>query len=885
LSAPHATHRGVTRSAPGRTRMATLLAAAVLLAGALVALQAGSTTAAPSGGFADRIVLSETTTPAKALKEPTSIEFAANGAIFVAEKRGVVKSYRDLADKDPVEFAAFRGKVHNMWDRGLLGLALPPSFPDDPWVYVAYTHNAVVGGTAPRWFAEDGSAGGDDDDGDICPPNVRPDSGGCEVTGRVARLKAEPTKGADGKPDGRYKMTGAEHVLIDDFCQQWPSHSLGGLEFGADGALYVAGGDGASFQHVDKGQLENPCDDPPGEGGSLRSQDLRSSGDDTGLSGSILRIDPETGEGLPGNPLADSDDADARRIIATGLRNPHRIAVRPGTSEVWAGDVGWTTWEEINRVGDPGGRIEDFGWPCREGAAPQGGYADAPLCGQTPDGVPLQVTDPVFAYDHAQPVVNGDGCATGSSSITGVAFYEDGLYPDSYDGALFFADYARRCIWVLPAGADGNPDPNARAAFVPGAAGPVDLTIGPAGDLFYVDIWGSKIHRIQYTEGNRAPVAAVKAAPAAGKAPLAVRFNASTSADPDGDTDLHYTWDLDGDGAFDDGTDEPKVRFTYAEAGVHTAKVRVTDSLGAADDASVTVNANGGPPTAVIAAPTAATHWKAGDVVPFSGSATDAKGAALPASALTWKLVLHHCAANDTCHEHEVLERSGVASGELTAPDHEFPSYLELRLTAAGAGGLSHTASVRLDPATVKLSFATEPAGLELTVNGQTAATPFTREVIAGSGVSIAAAPSQTYEGGSATFAGWSDGGEASHDITAPATDVTLTARYAVQGAPPSSAPSTTTTTTTTTTLPPATSPATTTTKPEPEPEPGTTTGPEPTTTEPATSRPPVVTPTTSGDGALPFSGAGTALPLALGGLVLLLLGTAGVVLTRRRRG
>jgi hypothetical protein len=185
----------------------------------------------------------------------------------------------------------------------------------------------------------------------------------------------------------------------------------------------------------------------------------------------------------------------------------------------------------------------------------------------------------VFAYDHAQPVVNGDGCATGSSSITGVAFYEGGLYPDSYDGALFFADYARRCIWVLPPGADGNPDPNARAAFVPGAAGPVDLTIGPAGDLFYVDIWGSKIHRIQYTEGNRAPVAAVKAAPAAGKAPLAVRFNASTSADPDGDTDLHYTWDLDGDGAFDDASGV-EVTWAFATAGDHLVQMRVTQANG-----------------------------------------------------------------------------------------------------------------------------------------------------------------------------------------------------------------------------------------------------------------------------------------------------------------
>ena len=163
-------------------------------------------------------------------------------------------------------------------------------------------------------------------------------------------------------------MVGSEQVLIEDWCQQYPSHSTGSLAFGADGALYVSGGDGASFNFVDWGQDGNPlnpCGDPPGtvgsvlspptaEGGALRSQDLRTSGDPVSLDGAILRVDPATGAGLPDNPLATSTDANARRIIAYGLRNPFRINVRPGTNEVWAGDVGWSTWEEVNRLVDPG---------------------------------------------------------------------------------------------------------------------------------------------------------------------------------------------------------------------------------------------------------------------------------------------------------------------------------------------------------------------------------------------------------------------------------------------------------------------------------------------------------------------------------------------------
>ena len=64
-------------------------------------------------------------------------------------------------------------------------------------------------------------------------------------------------------------MTGTEQVLISDWCQQFPSHSIGDLQFGPDGALYVSGGDGASFNATDYGQFGspvNPCGDPSQRG-------------------------------------------------------------------------------------------------------------------------------------------------------------------------------------------------------------------------------------------------------------------------------------------------------------------------------------------------------------------------------------------------------------------------------------------------------------------------------------------------------------------------------------------------------------------------------------------------------------------------------------------
>ena len=147
---------------------------------------------------------------------------------------------------------------------------------------------------------------------------------------------------------------GAEKVLVWDWCQSGSSgHAMQDVRFGQDGMLYVGAGDGSRANPTDYGQFGNACGDPPtptgaltpptAEGGSLRAQDLRTMSDPVGLDGSIIRIDPATGAGAPGNPLAASTDANTRRIVAEGLRNPFRYTFRPGTNEIWIGDVGWKT--------------------------------------------------------------------------------------------------------------------------------------------------------------------------------------------------------------------------------------------------------------------------------------------------------------------------------------------------------------------------------------------------------------------------------------------------------------------------------------------------------------------------------------------------------------
>ena len=455
---------------------------------------------------------------------------------------------------------------------------------------------------------------------------------------------------------------------------------------------------------------------------------------------------------------------------------------------------------------------------------------------------------PFFSYAHFTNVAN-ETCPNGSSSISGMAFYGGTSYPSQYNGALFFADYSRNCIWVVFKDANGVPSMSTRTKFADPASGPVDLQVGPNGDLFYVDFNGGTVRRITYGSAPPPPPPPPSGSTylsdldwtsmTNGWGPAEKDKSNAEAAAGDGRTitlkgvtyakglGVHalseIRYDLGGqctrfrsDIGIDDevaGSTRPSVVFqVYANGtkvydsglvdrstltravdvditGATELRLVVGDAGDGVDSdhadwaaARVECSSNNSPPSATINAPAPTLTWRVGDVISFSGSATDPEDGALPASALSWSLILHHCPA--TCHTHTIQDFSGVSSGSITAPDHEYPSHLELRLTAIDSGGLTATRSILLYPQTVSITLGSNPSGLQLVLNSLSGTAPFTSTVIAGSTNTLSASSPQSLGGTSYAFSSWSDGGAASHNVTVNSS-TTFTATYgAVATAP-----------------------------------------------------------------------------------------------------
>ncbi len=171
----------------------------------------------------------------------------------------------------------------------------------------------------------------------------------------------------------------------------------------------------------------------------------------------------------------------------------------------------------------------------------------------------------------------------------------------------------------------------------------------------------------------------------------------------------------------------------------------------------------------MIDTPAAATTWKVGDTITFSGHATDRQQGTLPASAPD---VVARAAALPVARVTSTRCRPSRArrAAAFVAPDHEYPSHLELRLTATDSGGLTqHHERSSSTPRPSASPSDRIPTGLTLAVGSTSQPTPFTRTAIVGSTLSVSAPSPQAIGGTAYEFVSWSDGGAQTHTIVANA--------------------------------------------------------------------------------------------------------------------
>jgi glucose/arabinose dehydrogenase len=775
------------------------------MAGTALMAQAASAVTVPAGFQARTLPIprrDEAPPPnnINGLREPTTIDFAPDGKMFVGDWFGRVKVFDSVEDTTPTLSLDVSIEVHSYGDRGMLGMKLDPEYgtAGHDFIYLSYAYDQAMGSATPPnpEFPDNG--------GDNCV-----DPGNCPISGRVVRIELNPTTGV--------AVGGAieppQQQLVQSWCQQFNSHSMGDIEFDSTGALLVTGGEGANYSAADYGNFGNPCGDPPFEGGSLRAQDVQTPfpHDQTDYSGAMIRINRATGEPLSTNPLFSSPDERARRIVAYGFRNPFRFERRPGTDEIYVGDVGQNDWEELDRLASPPAGALNFGWPCYEGAS--GSNHAAPpwvaLANETPSKAPLcktlyenpsLVTPSIWAYGHnngnPDPAVGrlfpGDQCdAAPGAAFSGLEFYDPSgvpaatVFPPSYQGALFMADAARGCIWAVAPGVGGQPNLAAISNFATADGGaaisPVDIVEGPDGALYTPNFYDDSIEQIRYVGSNQPPIAKLEADHVDGElvgGEFTVQFDAGGSEDPEGDP-FDYEWDLDGDGEFDDGSNQATAEMTYTQAQNVVVKIRVKDEFGRTDIASLTIYpGDKGPPVPQIDSISPSSDWAVGDTISYAGSATDPDSGPLPGGSLKWHITIQHCPGG--CHTHPLTDPEG-GSGSFEAPPHEYPSHLRFELTATDSRGRSvTTAPVDVFPRVVEVGLASVPAGVPLTIDGE----PSPEKLIAGNTANVAAPQTATVGGVPYAFSSWSDGGAASHSIT-PLQSTTLVARYTELAGPP----------------------------------------------------------------------------------------------------
>lgn len=297
---------------------------------------------------------------ADGFSNPVEMQNVGDDRLFVVEKRGVIEILQLDGTTNPIPFLDIQNIVltpgGNYDERGLLGLAFHPDYINNGYFYINYIDN--FGNT------------------------------------QISRFSVSTSDSSIADPDSEFQILNVEQPYIN--------HNGGCLRFGPDGYLYIGLGDGGSA-----GDPEN------------RSQNLQT------LLGKMLRINIDNTEGstnyvVPSNNPFVGDPNALDEIWSYGLRNPWRFSFDSETDELWIGDVGQGSIEEINRA-PAGVSGQNYGWRCYEGTQEY-----------NISGCPNQseLTFPMAEYTHS-----GGNC-----SITGGYVYRGEIY-ENFLGVYFYADF------------------------------------------------------------------------------------------------------------------------------------------------------------------------------------------------------------------------------------------------------------------------------------------------------------------------------------------------------------------------------------------------------------------------------------------------------------
>jgi cytochrome c len=526
------------------------------------------------------------------LNEPMEVAIAADGTVYYVERPGWVNRLNPATGKRtrlaklPVRFTG---------EDGLIGMALDPDFIRNKFIYLYFGDPVLVADTAYNVLAR-------------------------FVVG----------------PDSLLQRTRRDLLRIP-VVAEGVSHSGGSLAFDSRGNLYLSTGDNTN---PFKSDGYAPLDDRPGQQ-SFDSQ--RSAGNSNDLRGKILRIHPKT-DGpagaapytIPAGNLFPPGTPQTRpEIYVMGCRNPYRINLDLQTDVLYWGEVGPDAGkdsvgrgprghDEFNRATEAG----NFGWPYvignnksyhrfnfdQQHSGPA--FDTQALLNESANNTGIRNLPPAqpaliwYPYD-TSPEFPAFGTG-GRNAISGPIYHAPATnlsgraFPAYYDGMWFIGDWMRN--WLFTVRMDSTGKLTQLEPFLPKDefSKPIDMAFGPDGALYLLEYgayWRAKntdarLVRIDYTEGNRTPVARLSASKTQGAAPLTVQFSASDSFDYDPSDSLRYQWQFTRQ-AIQSTSRTPA--FTFTRPGTYAVRLIVTDPQGSSAVNQLTIRVGNEPPQVRIA--------------------------------------------------------------------------------------------------------------------------------------------------------------------------------------------------------------------------------------------------------------------------------------------